>query len=291
MKKETQTYKRSKIVFLFKRILLLLKVVLPPTWYDGFYKVNFRAYKSLIRFFYLRYYFYYYFKGDKENLKKTKIIYGVMPYSLVGAGGLAQTYDLAKEVVNKNIEGSLVECGVAGGGCAALMALVANDNNVRSRELWLFDSFEGLPNPTNKDFLNECSKIAGEFIRPLEKGSCLGTYEEVQKLLFSKFRIDPKNVVMVRGWFQDTLPQYKGKINKISLLRIDADWYESTKCCLDNFYDNVVGGGFVVIDDYETCFGAKRALNEFLQERKLAVTLSPDGRGGCYFIKPLKKYD
>ncbi|MBU4510223.1 TylF/MycF family methyltransferase [bacterium] len=79
--------------------------------------------------------------------------------------------------------------------------------------------------------------------------------------------IDKKNIKMIKGWFQNTLPEYKNKIGKISLLRIDADWYESTKCCLENLYDNVIDEGFVVIDDYGTCFGAKKALDEFLEKK------------------------
>ena len=285
-KKQEQIYKRSLIVVLLKKILITLKFILPKKWYDIFYNFTFAIYKKMLRLPYSRICIYYKIKGDKEKFKKAKTIYKVMPYSLVGSAGLSQTYDLVAEVVKNNIKADLIECGVAQGGCAALMALIAFENKKNNRKIWLFDSFEGLPETGDKDFTIEKTKLAGKFIRPLDKGSCLGTYEQVENLFFSKLKINKKNVVMIKGWLEDTLPKYKNKIGKISVLRIDADWYKSTKCCLENLYDNVVNGGFIIIDDYGTCFGAKRAVDEFLEKKKLSVKLIHDGRGGCYFKKP-----
>ncbi len=279
--KKQQIYKRSRAVLFFKKVLFILQSVLPKSWYNLFYKFTFRTYKTLIRIAYFRFCIYYKIRGDEEKFKEAKTIFKVMPYSLVGSAGLSQTYNLVAEIKKNNLKGDLVECGVAQGGSSALMALKAFENCKNGRKIWLFDSFEGLPEASGKDFKNGDK---GDFIRPLDKGSCLGTIEQVERL-FSKLGIDKKNVIMIKGWFQETLPEYKNKINKISLLRIDADWYESTKCCLDNLYDNVIDEGFIVIDDYGTCFGAKKALDEFLTKKKLQVRLIHDGRGGCYFKK------
>lgn len=280
-KREQQIYKRSRAALFFKKILVILQSLLPKSWYNLFYKFTFRTYKTLIRIAYFRFCIYYKIRGDEEKLKEAKTIYKVMPYSLVGSAGLSQTYNLVAEIIKNNLKGDIVECGVAQGGSSALIALKAFENNKNDRKIWLFDSFEGLPEPSAKDFKNGDK---GDFIRPLDKGSCLGTIEQVKRL-FSKLGIDKKNVRMIKGWFQETLPEYKNKINKISLIRIDADWYESTKCCLENLYDNVIDDGFIVIDDYGTCFGAKKALDEFLAKKKLQVRLIHDGRGGCYFKK------
>ena len=89
---------------------------------------------------------------------------------------------------------------------------------------------------------------------------------------------------MVRGWFQDTLPKYKDKIGEISFLRIDADWYESIKCCLENLYDNVITGGYIFIDDYHLA-GCNKAVEEFLKKKGLEVKFTFDDRGGAYFVK------
>ena len=78
---------------------------------------------------------------------------------------------------------------------------------------------------------------------------------------------------MVKGWFQDTLPKYKDKIGAIAVLRVDADWYESTKCCLENLYDNVVTGGYIFVDDYGFVTGCKKATDNFLTNKKLNAQL------------------
>ena len=70
------------------------------------------------------------------------------------------------------------------------------------------------------------------------------------------------------------------------MLRIDGDWYESTRCCLEQLFDQVSPRGIVIIDDYWSCNGARKATNDFLSERHLDVELTPDGRGGISFSKP-----
>jgi hypothetical protein len=261
----------------------MFRYLLPKSWYEFFLKLAFGSYRGLIRTAYLRFYIYYRIIGDKKKFEKARDIYRVMPYSLVGVSGLSQTYDIAVRAEEDNIDGCFVECGVARGGCSALMAIISRRYN-RNRKIWLFDSFEGLPEFTTEDY-DENKQFTGKHIRPLEKGSCLGTYEEVEKLLFSKFSLNKKNISLVKGWVQETLPKYKDEVGKISLLRIDTDWYYPTKCCLENLYDNVVDDGFIVIDDYGTCVGSKKALDEFLEEKKIFVELIHDGRGGCYFKK------
>jgi hypothetical protein len=183
-------------------------------------------------------------------------------------------------VEENGIEGAFVECGVARGGCSALMASVAARYK-RARKTWLFDSFEGLPLPTQKDY-DQAGRSTGQHVHPLQQRSCLGTLNEVEELLFSHFSLNKSDIFLVKGWFQDSLPQYKQRVGPISLLRIDGDWYESTKCCLENLYDNVVAGGHVIVDDYGTCYGCMRAVDDFLRDRGLHPQLRHDGRGGSY---------
>ena len=89
---------------------------------------------------------------------------------------------------------------------------------------------------------------------------------------------------MVKGWFQDTLPEYKGNVGKIALLRLDGDWYESTRCCLENLYGNVVAGGWVIADDYQLP-GCRRAVDEFLADIRETVAMSFDANGRAYWRK------
>lgn len=214
-------------------------------------------------------------RGDSESVEKIKSIRLINSYSLVSRKGLLNTYDLCVQIGRKNVEGCFVECGVARGGCSALMAMVVAANE-GDRKTWLFDSFEGLPRATEND-PKDCGLV---------QGSCRGMYDEVDRLLFSKLGLDRNNVLLVKGWFQDTLPEYKERIGAVALLRLDGDWYESTKCCLENLYDNVVAGGYVVIDDYGALTGCKEAVDGFLRERNITVELIGVDRIRFYFVKP-----
>ncbi|HJW08688.1 MAG TPA: TylF/MycF/NovP-related O-methyltransferase, partial [Holophagaceae bacterium] len=113
-----------------------------------------------------------------------------------------------------------------------------------------------------------------------------GTLEENRTLLETTIGYDPDRIHYHQGWFQDTLPLDAGKIGPIALLRLDGDWYASTKVCLEHLYDHVVSSGIVIIDDYGTYEGCRKAVDEFIAARGLRIFLShvdPDCR---YWIKP-----
>jgi len=280
----TVVNKRSFRVRLAKVLLRALQGALPDRLYKPLYEGAFRFYKGLLRLFYLRQVIRAWLRGDDGSFRRARAVHRVMPYSLVGALGLEATYDAATDIEEKNLTGAFVECGVAQGGCSALMAMVAARHD-HGRLMWLFDSFEGLPDPTAPDY-DADREWTGSHIRPLPPGSCLGTETQVDKLLFSTFGLDRPKVFLVKGWFQNTLPQHRGRIGPISLLRIDGDWYESTKCCLENLYDNLVAGGYLIVDDYGVCYGCQRAVDEFMQERTIDFEPHFDGRGGVLFRKP-----
>ncbi len=227
---------------------------------------------------------------DREAWARTRRVHRVLPYTLVGVGGLEATDRLARAVVADAIPGDFVELGVARGGCAALLGSTLFENahqGVIGRRLWLFDSFEGLPAPTDEDYSGEGGeRTTGDHIRPLGVGDCLGTLDDVQDLLLRRFRYPADRVRFVKGWFQDTIPVVRDEIGRIAVLRMDGDWYESTRTCLEGLYDKVVPGGAIIIDDYEACYGCERAVTEFLDARQLEVDMHLDGRGGSYFRKP-----
>lgn len=269
----------------------VLKKLLPARIFRFVYNIASGGYVIWIRtrdnLYYFLTHIYYCLTNSREKLDRIKRIGKIKKYSMVGRAGLFRTHDIADGMEKQRAEGCFVECGVARGGCAALMALVAADHN-SNRKLWLFDSFEGLSEPTDEDEYQESLRYKSEnrssdMVAP---GYCLGTYEEVEELLFSKLGLNRDNIFMVKGWFQDTLPEYRDKTGPIAVLRIDGDWYESTKCCLENLYDNVIAGGSVIIDDYESYIGAKKATDEFIINRDIKTELSFDSRGGCYFTKP-----
>ncbi|KKN79329.1 hypothetical protein LCGC14_0341110 [marine sediment metagenome] len=259
----------------------ILKKVLSEKAFNELYKVacnGFDVYQSILD----KIYYGYPIKDYDEWVKRRRLGF-ISPFTMTSRVGLIATYDVVKEAVQKQIKGSFVECGVARGGCSALMAIIAR-NERKGRETWLFDSFEGLPKQTEVDGIQKPVRHKGKTSNDLAEGYCLGTYEEVYNLMFEKLGLDCNEVVLVKGWFQETLSKNKSRIGQIAVLRLDGDWYESTKCCLESLYDNVVEGGYVIIDDYQLA-GCKLAVDEFFKNRKLDVIITNDADGRGYWIK------
>lgn len=192
----------------------------------------------------------------------------VRPYTMLSGAQLHNAVEAVRYVDREQIHGALVECGVWRGGCSALMAWVG-----RPRKMWLFDSFEGLPEPGPLDGL-EAKEYAGKVI---------ASEHEVQEV-FAKVGV---NGEIRKGWFESTVPVASREIGPIAVLRLDGDWYQSTKVCLENLYDLVARGGVVIVDDYDRWQGCRTAVDEFMRQRMII----PDfGRistgGGRQFIKP-----
>lgn len=269
---------------ILKPALRFLERVLPGRAFNRFYASTFPVYKGFVRAGYwlsnvLTFKFL-----DAERWARVKRVHAVMPYSLVGAGGLEATDRAAQNVNRAGVEGDFAELGVARGGCASLLGMSAFEKGAPARKLWLFDSYEGLPEPGEQDFV--ASGDTGDHVRPLPKGSCFGALEEVRWLTLEKFGLPEDRIEFVQGWFEDTVPVVRDRIEKLAILRIDGDWYESTKVCLEGLFGKVQPGGVVIIDDYDSCIGAKRAVDEFVANNKLNVELISDGRGGRWFRKP-----
>jgi O-methyltransferase len=283
MSTENLTYKPSIVARLARVVIPLMQRILPRSAYKLIYDMLYNSYKWLLRKSYVFHLFAANFFGSKESKLRAKLTWKLLPYTMGGRKALENAFDLVAKIERENVLGVLVECGVAEGGTAGMLALANRELGKNNRTKWFFDSYEGLPEPTVEDYING---KAGGFIRPLPKGSCLGTIEQVSELMFNTLKMEKEEVHLVKGWFQDTVPVEKENIDDfIAILRLDGDWYESTKIPLDNFYDKISVGGFVIIDDYGTCYGAKKATNEFRQERGITSPLMPDGRGGVWFRK------
>ena len=277
-------YRPSFAGRLAKVLIPFLHKILPSPLYIATYNFLYSSYNKSLRGLYGIKTLSINLSSNKEFKLKASLTYRLLPYTMGGSKALENAFEITALVEERNLQGALVECGVAQGGTSAMMALTNQSLGKQSRQKWLFDSYEGLPEPTEQDY--EGGK-AGEFIRPLPKGSCLGTIEQVSELMFDILKFPKEEVHLVKGWFQDTLPLYREKVGEIALLRLDGDWYESTKVPLDNFFDQLVPGCLVIIDDYATCFGSRKAVDEFRVNRNITTPLHPDGRGGVWFEKIL----
>jgi hypothetical protein len=283
MKSSEILYKPSLVAKIAAILLPTFQKILPAPFYRAVYNFSYKSYKSALNKTYLFFVFNAKISGDPKKIKKAQLVNLLLPFTMGGRMALENAFDVISIIEAKQIPGDIVECGVAEGGTAAMMALASSFfRDGAPRKKWFFDSYEGLPEPTPEDYENG---RAGHFIRPLPKGSCLGTIEQVEKLLFDNLRIPRDEITLIKGWFQDTAPIYKNVISQIAVLRLDGDWYESTKIPLDNFFPNVSSGGIVIIDDYATCFGSRRAVDEYMEINNLNLPLIPDGRGGAWFQK------
>lgn len=212
-----------------------------------------------------------------RNVKTTRLILQAEQYSLMDYTKLAMLYRHGERLEKKKIGGSFIECGVYNGGSAAVIAGVVKDNE--NRQVWLLDSFEGFPSPGEEDYNIYLDQAA-------EEGGTLGLYETAHNLIFEQLRLDESRVHIVKGWFEDTVPDID--TGSIALLHLDCDLYESVKYCLESFYDSIVPGGCIIVDDYGYWTGCKQAVDEFIASRSLEVEMikyGKPGREGIYFLK------
>lgn len=194
--------------------------------------------------------------------------------------------DSTKYLCHRRLPGDIVECGVWRGGS---MMVVANEL-LRLREmrvLHLFDTFEGMTDPSEKD-VSHAGKAAFNLLASSSRKSsskmwCVASEEDVRNNLYSTGY--PKNFInFIRGKVEDTLP---GKAPKeIALLRLDTDWYDSTWHELLHLYPNVVSGGVIIIDDYGYWQGARRAVDEYFSNLEPAPLLIRIDSTARILIKP-----
>ncbi len=193
----------------------------------------------------------------------------VLPYTMMSLPRLQNLRRLAEEIDAAGIEGDVVECGTCNGGSGALLASVAQRSPL-ARHVWLLDSFAGLPSQSTED-----GRWAARYT-----GACRGDPKRVSEVL-RRVGVPASAFTVVKGWFADTLPTLA--VGRIALLHIDADLYASVRLVLEHLYDRVADGGFVILDDFGTWEGCRRACADFFEARGLSVTLRPVDGHAVYF--------
>ena len=182
-------------------------------------------------------------------------------------------------VIGENIPGDIVECGTWKGGSCMLCAFALQELGHTERKLWLYDTFEGMSLPTPADVRYDGRDAAAVWRN--EHGGhkwCYAPLGEVRKNMLST-GYPPDNIEFVKGKVEDTLTRTVPQ--KISILRLDTDWYESTLLELNVLFPLLVEGGVLLLDDYGYWLGSKKAVDEYVQEngiRALLVRLDHSGR-------------
>lgn len=189
---------------------------------------------------------------------------------------LSLVFELSQYLIRERIPGAFVECGVWKGGAVGMMALAARHAG-ELRDLHLCDAFDDIGEPDWRVDGERAVREAGgrdhaqgrlQPIRGIyDRKGGHGTIEACRALLEDRIGWPASHLHVHPGWFQETLPVLASGIGPIALLRIDADWYASTRCCLEHLYDRVSPGGAFVVDDYGGYEGCRKAVDEFLAAR------------------------
>jgi hypothetical protein len=212
----------------------------------------------------------------------------VKDYTGTSPERIAALMNAVKYVVANRIPGDFIECGVWRGGSMMIVALTLLELNDRSRELYLFDTFEGMSAPTDKDVMFDGQKASDILAHsPKVEGPanywCIAGIEDVKRNLKSTGYPESK-LHFVKGKVEETVPGNAPP--QIALLRLDTDWYESTAHELKHLYPRVAPNGVVIIDDYGHWKGAQKAVDDFLAGQPFKPLLNRLDYTGRLLIKP-----
>jgi O-methyltransferase len=210
-------------------------------------------------------------------------------YTMVGYQGIATLIDQARYCEEENIPGAFVEIGTHKGGCLGAMAHANLVFGRSRREIHGFDSFEGIPKPrADKDDMGWATTHM-----KMKIDDCDGTLQPANNLIAARSDVEElfENIHYPRdhlhlhvGWFQDTVAPAAAEIGPIAILRLDGDLYDSYVIPLENLWDLVVPGGFIVFDDW-ILKGCRDAVTEFFQKRGIRSYLS----SADYSVRYLQK--
>jgi O-methyltransferase len=208
------------------------------------------------------------------------IINKVRPFTMTSEERISALCHAVRYIVRSNIPGDIVECGVWRGGSMMAAAVTLLAEGCSSRTLHLFDTFEGMPPPTSVDRAAESGKLASDMLDEADRSSNIWAYapiEEVRRNLAS-VGYPQANIRFVKGNVQNTIPAEAPQT--IAILRLDTDWYESTKHELEHLFPRLTVGGVLIIDDYGYWDGARKAVDEYVSSNNVALLLNRiDGTG------------
>lgn len=174
-------------------------------------------------------------------------------------------YKAVEYAVKYEVPGDFVECGVWRGGSAMLIAYTLGELNAKNRKIYLYDTFEGMTRPTENDYsaLNKNVSIVDKWEKEQKEGHNEWAYaslSEVKKNM-AQTKYPENNIIFIKGKVEETIPKIMPP--NIALLRLDTDWYESTKHELTYLFPLLVKNGVLIIDDYGHWAGSKKAVDEY----------------------------
>lgn len=220
------------------------------------------------------------------NNEFKEILANVKDYTMVSVERLYSNYNASLYISKNNIAGSIVECGVWKGGSSMMMLNTLKNRKDESRDVYLYDTYEGMSEPTEFDKKTGSTTLAMEKWKEMSQEEynewCYSSIEEVQKNVKS-VGYDLSKVHFIKGKVEDTIPATLPE--KISILRLDTDWYESTKHEMVHLFPRLVSGGVLIIDDYGSWEGARKAIDEYIEHNSIKILLNRIDSTGRIAIK------
>jgi O-methyltransferase len=201
------------------------------------------------------------------------IIEKASPYTLTSPERMSALCHAVRFVVRRNIPGGIVECGVGCGGSSMVAAWALLAEGDVSRTLHLFDTFEGMPPPTELDRETQAGRLVSgpaQLDIKLLNWRFPGLEEVRQNLALTGY--PPDRIRYVKGRVEDTIPTEAP--TEIAILRLDTDWYESTRHELIHLYPRLSRRGVLIIDDYGHFEGARKAVDEYVEDNRLPIFLN-----------------
>ncbi|MDQ3025079.1 MAG: TylF/MycF family methyltransferase [Pseudomonadota bacterium] len=195
-------------------------------------------------------------------------------HTMIGLERLTNIQRCVQSVLDERIPGDLLEAGVWRGGATAFMRAILKANGVQDRIVWVADSFEGLPEPDEHRY-------------PQDKGDTHHTYEwlaismEEVKETFRTYDLLDDQVRFLKGWFKDSLPT--APIDRLAVVRLDGDMYQSTMEALVNLYPKLSIGGYIILDDWGFIPACRQAIDDYRSQHGITELIRPvDGNAGCW---------
>lgn len=196
--------------------------------------------------------------------------------SMIGLKRLDNIQFCIEQVLANGIKGDLIETGVWRGGAVIFMRAVLKAHGITDRVVWVADSFEGLPKPDVDKYIHD--RGDSHHLQTM-----LNVSLEDVKYNFKKYDLLDDQVKFIKGWFKDTLPD--APIEKLSVLRLDGDMYESTMDTLASLYPKLSNGGYIIIDDWNVIKACKAAVEDYRARNKIRDEIISIDQTGVFWKK------
>jgi O-methyltransferase len=197
-------------------------------------------------------------------------------HTMIGRLRLDHLHRCLDVIRQNNIPGDVIETGVWRGGATVFMRGYWAAHGVSDRTVWVADSFAGVPEPSVAEDIGYDLSAAKEPALAIDQARV--------EALFARYDLLDDQVKFLPGWFRETLPA--APIDRLALIRLDGDLYESTFDALDALYDRLVSGGFLVVDDYGALPPCRRAIEDFRAQRGITAPMESIDWTGVAWRKP-----